>query len=174
MNYSLTCLITTAILAITLAQPALAKSRLSAESLNHHIEHCYNETKQGAAGQIRLCNKVIRSRQATPHNQAVALHNRGVIQLHRGNADLALNDFISAAQREPSLLPTLLVIGELYHQSQKPQEAAKYFDMAFALDADHPTLTRYRHKGWTPSAVTRYTNRHASPKVAAPILDKNL
>lgn len=133
---------------------ALAINQLGADALNAHIEGCFAQTRAEATPSTFPCNKVIRSNRVSKHNKAVALHNRAIVLLKQAKTDKALRDFTRAVSLSPDMLESLLATAQLLYQKQDFQLAQKYFDIATKIDAEHPTIVKYRNKGLQASVST--------------------
>ena len=93
---------------IVATTPVFAFNKTSIDSLNFNIEKCFEQTKKEQGAWKRYCNYVIRSDIADRENKAVALHNRGVINLNNGDYLAALKDFETAFENAPGMKRSLL------------------------------------------------------------------
>ena len=125
---------------------ALAFNRANVDELNFSIEKCFEQTQLGQEGSTRACNDIIRSDVVSRHNKAIALHNRGVIKLAKGEKEAALSDFMAATRRVPENVESLLAAAHVYHQLNQIENAKMIMAKVSSIDSKDALFKQYQAK----------------------------
>jgi hypothetical protein len=83
----------------------LAAAGVCQAAQTDNLRQCHENAASNPDLAIRACTAAIDSRQLSGSDVASASYDRSVAYLHKGDFGLALEDFIQAAGRRPSIVP---------------------------------------------------------------------
>jgi tetratricopeptide (TPR) repeat protein len=162
----LVTLATTAFVAISAASAAHSAILVSGNSA---ARTCYVAAAQQANSSRSLapCDRALEQGLLT-HRDRLATHvNRGIIQFHRGQYDLALNDFDAALEMNADQPEALLNKAiTLMRRDESGEEALPYFTRAIELGTDMPAVAHYG-RGLAYHLIGDLTSAYGDIRMAA-------
>ena len=113
---------------------------------NSSAETCYTLAAREAdnRGALRPCDFALREEPLTRHDRIATFVNRGIIQFHRGEYDLALADFDRALEMDSEQPEAMLNKAiALMRRDERGEEALSYFTRALELGTQSPAVAHY-------------------------------
>ena len=113
---------------------------------NSSAETCYTLAAREAnnRGALRPCDFALTEEALNRHDRIATYVNRGIIQFHRGEYDLALADFDRALEMNPEQPEAMLNKAiALMRRDERGDEALPYFTRALELGTERPAVAHY-------------------------------
>ncbi|QLC24293.1 tetratricopeptide repeat protein [Parasphingopyxis algicola] len=113
---------------------------------NSSAESCYTAAarQSDSRGDLRPCDFALQEEALTHRDRIATYVNRGIIQFHRGQYNLALTDFDRALRMDPEQPEAMLNKAiTLMRRDERGEEALPYFTRALDLGTEQPAVAHY-------------------------------
>lgn len=131
---------------------AFAQIGLSIDDMNANIENCYKQTllasQQTSLKKIQTipCTRVINSHLSSKNNKSIALFNRSIVYMHKGEIKSALKDVQRAIKIAPDFYQAHVAAAQWLQQENSLNEALAHYERAISIDSSDITVEKNRDK----------------------------